>query len=51
VLDKKSTLRRIIKTNIALERIRAREQVDCNNLLISPNDRIYRILSKEKDYQ
>jgi uncharacterized sporulation protein YeaH/YhbH (DUF444 family) len=51
VLDKKSTLRRIIKTNIALERIRAREQVDCSKLLISPNDRIYRILSKEKDYQ
>lgn len=51
ILDKKSTLRRIIQTNIALKRIHAREQVDSRNLLISPNDRIYRILSKEKDYE
>ncbi len=51
VLDKKATLKRIIQTNIALERIHAREQVDTGSLLISPNDRIYRILSKEKDYE
>ncbi len=51
VLDKKSTLKRIIQTNIALKRIQARSQVDTQNLLISPNDRVYRILSKEKDYE
>jgi uncharacterized protein len=51
VLDKKSTLRRIIKTNIALGRIKGQGQIDSRNLLISPNDRIYRILSKEKDYE
>jgi len=51
VLDKKSTLRRIIKTNIALGRIKANSPVDTENLLIAPNDRIYRILSKEKDYE
>jgi len=51
VLDKKATLRRIVQTNIALKRIQARSQVDTQNLLISPNDRIYRILSKEKDYE
>ncbi len=51
VLDKKSTLRRIVRTNIALGRIKARSQVDTQNLLISPNDRVYRILSKEKDYE
>ncbi|MFW2366588.1 MAG: DUF444 family protein [Desulforhopalus sp.] len=51
ILDKKSTLRRIIKTNIALGRIKARDSVDSRELLISPNDRIYRILSKEKDYE
>jgi len=51
VLDKKATLRRIVQTNIALKRIQARSQVDTQNLLISPNDRVYRILSKEKDYE
>ena len=51
VLDKKATLRRVLKTNIALERVRPGEQVDPESLLISPNDRIYRILSKEKDYE
>jgi len=51
VLDKKATLRQIIQTNIALGRIQAKEQVDSRNLLISPKDRVYRILSKEKDYE
>ena len=51
VLDKKATLRRILKTNIALGRVRPREQVDTESLIMSPNDRIYRILSKEKDYE
>lgn len=51
VLDKKATLRRILKTNIALGRVRPQEQVDTNTLLMSPKDRIYRILSKEKDYE
>ncbi|MGW8193831.1 MAG: DUF444 family protein, partial [Desulforhopalus sp.] len=51
ILDKKATLRRIIETNIALKRIEARKQVDSKNLLISPDDRVYRILSKEKDYE
>ena len=51
ILDKKSTLRRIVKTNIALGRIKARSQIDSRELLIIPNDRIYRILSKEKDYE
>lgn len=50
ILDKKSTLRRIIQTNIALKRIEGRGQVDSRKLLISPDDRIYRILSREKDY-
>lgn len=51
VLDKKATLRRILKTNIALGRVRPQEQVDTESLIMSPNDRIYRILSKEKDYE
>ncbi len=51
VLDKKATLRQILKTNIALGRVRPQEQVDTESLIMSPNDRIYRILSKEKDYE
>ncbi len=51
ILDKKATLRRIIQTNIALKRIKGQGAVDSRKLLISPNDRIYRILSKEKDYE
>jgi uncharacterized sporulation protein YeaH/YhbH (DUF444 family) len=51
ILDKKSTLMRIIKTNIALGRIKGQSPIDSRDLLITPNDRIYRILSKEKDYE
>ncbi len=51
VLDKKTTLKRIIQTNIGLGRIRRSEPVDTYNLMISPKDRIYRILSKEKDFE
>ncbi len=51
ILDKKSTLRRIIQTNIALGRVQARGTIDSKKLLIAPRDRVYRILSKEKDYE
>jgi uncharacterized sporulation protein YeaH/YhbH (DUF444 family) len=51
ILDKKSTLRKIIQTNIALGRVQAQGIIDSRKLLISPRDRIYRILSKEKDYE
>ncbi|WP_092222708.1 DUF444 family protein [Desulforhopalus singaporensis] len=51
VLDKKSTLKRIIQTNIALKRVQYGKEVNANDLLMSPDDRVYRILSKEKDYE
>jgi len=51
IIDKKATLRRIIKTNIGLERVKQGKRVVSGNLLISPDDRVYRILSKEKDYE
>ncbi len=51
IIDKKATLRRILQTNIGLGRVKGGESVDPNTLLISPNDRIYRILSKEKDFE
>jgi len=51
ILDKKATLKRVLQTNIALQRLRDLAQIDTDNLIISPRDRVYRILSKEKDYE
>ena len=51
VLDKKATLRKIIETNIGLDNIPDTEDIDTTQLLVSPADKIYRILSKEKDYE
>lgn len=51
ILDKKATLRRVLQTNIALGRLQAGGRVDVGNLMVSPRDRVYRILSKEKDYE
>jgi uncharacterized protein len=49
-LDKKATLRKIVETNIGLNRISSWEDVDPTELLVSPRDKVYRILSREKDY-
>lgn len=51
VLDKKATMKKIIETNITLGRIKPGELVDAPNLLINPKDKIFRILSKEKDFE
>ncbi|WP_028583447.1 DUF444 family protein [Desulfogranum mediterraneum] len=50
-LDKKSTLRRIVQSNVALGRIQVDRTIDPAELLISPRDRVYRILSREKDFE
>ena len=49
-LDKKATLRKIIETNIGLNRISSWEDVDPTGLMVAPRDKVYRILSREKDY-
>lgn len=51
VLDKKSTLRQILKTNIALDNLPDLDEIDPTKFLIAPKDKIYRILSREKDYE
>jgi uncharacterized protein len=51
VLDKKATLREIIETNIALNNLPDVDDIDTTQLLVSPGDRVYRILSKEKDFE
>jgi uncharacterized sporulation protein YeaH/YhbH (DUF444 family) len=51
VLDKKATLRRVIETNINLDRIPDVTDIDLTSLLVSPADSVYRILSRETDYE
>jgi uncharacterized protein len=50
ILDKKATLRKVIETNIGLDRLPNLPSVDPTDLLVSPRDSVYRILSKEQDY-
>ena len=50
-LDKKATLRKIVETNLNLHNIPDPMDIDATRLIISPKDKIYRILSKEKDYE
>lgn len=51
VLDKKATLRKIVETNISLGNMPDPGDVDPTRLLVAPRDKVYRILSKEKDYE
>lgn len=51
LLDKKETLRNILKTNIILGNVKDDEFFDPTDLIINPKDRIYRIMSKEKDFE
>jgi len=50
-LDKKATLRKILETNIHLGNVTDITDIDLATFLISPADKIYRILSREKDYE
>ncbi|MFO7714341.1 DUF444 family protein [Desulfosarcina sp.] len=51
ILDKKATLREIIATNIHLGNIPDIDDIDPSGFIISPRDRVYRILSREKDFE
>ncbi len=50
-LDKKATMRKIIETNILLGNIKQADDFDPIDLMINPNDEIFRILSPEKDFE
>lgn len=50
-LDKKATLRKIVETNMHLGNLTDFDDVDTSKFLVSPDDKIYRIMSKEKDYE
>lgn len=51
VLDKKATLKKIVETNITLGNIPDVADIDTTQFIISPHDMIYRILSREKDFE
>jgi uncharacterized sporulation protein YeaH/YhbH (DUF444 family) len=51
VLDKKATLRRIVETNINLNNLPNLPHIDPTRLLVTPQDYVYRILSKEQDFE
>jgi hypothetical protein len=50
-LDKKATLRKIVETNIHLGNLPDISAIDSAQFLVSPADMVYRILSREKDYE
>jgi hypothetical protein len=51
VLDKKATLRKIVETNIHLGNLPDVNNIDTLGFIISPKDMVYRILSREKDFE
>ncbi|WP_020674499.1 DUF444 family protein [Geopsychrobacter electrodiphilus] len=51
VLDKKATLKQVLQTNIGLGNLDTSGEIDTTRLLIAPRDKVYRILSREKDYE
>ena len=51
IIDKKATLKQILKTNLSLGNIPDHTHIDPSRFIIAPDDKIYRILSKEKDYE
>ena len=51
VLDKKATVKKILETNIMLEHIKPGDEFLPEDLILNPQDEIYRILSKEKDFE
>ena len=51
ILDKKATLRQVLETNIGLGKIADPTAIDPGDFLIAPGDKVYRILSREKDFE
>ncbi len=51
LLDKKATIKKILETNIILGNVSEDNDFSTENLVVNPQDKIYRIMSKEKDYE
>jgi len=50
ILDKKATLKEIVKRNWAIGRIKDPQNIDLQDLIVDPKSKVYKILSKETDY-
>lgn len=46
-LDKKETIKSIVRTNVILGRI-DKDNIDTAKMVVGPNDKVYRVLSREK---
>lgn len=51
ILDKKATLKKIVQTNILLGNVKSQEEFSGEDFLINPTDKVYHILSPEKDVE
>jgi hypothetical protein len=51
LLDKKATLRKILETNMTLGAVPDVSRIDPTGFLVAPRDKVFRILSREKDYE
>jgi uncharacterized sporulation protein YeaH/YhbH (DUF444 family) len=51
LLDKKATLRKIVETNLHLGNLPDPGRIDPSRFLVAPGDKVYRVLSQEKDYE
>ena len=51
LLDKKATLRKIIQSNILFGNVKEAETPDPGELIFNPKDQVFRIMSREKDYE
>ncbi|RMD74511.1 MAG: DUF444 family protein, partial [Lentisphaerae bacterium] len=51
VIDKKDTLKQIIKTNIGLGIIDGPEGLDPSRFIVAKRDLVYRVLAQEQDYE
>ncbi len=51
ILDKKATLKQVVQTNICLGNIPDISNIDPTSFIVSPTDMVYRILSREKDFE
>lgn len=51
LLDKKATIKKILETNILLGNINGENDFSTDDLVVNPQDKIYRIMSKEKDFE
>jgi uncharacterized sporulation protein YeaH/YhbH (DUF444 family) len=50
-LDKKATLQRIVRTNIALGNLPDIADIEPSSFVVGPDDMIFRVLSREIDYE